>query len=152
MKPLRNHGFTLIELMLVMTIIVVLFGGSITAYLTFNKNQVTKNDARNFVAEIYRVRTLASSMQYPTGCTSLKGVNVLGSAGGTGITVITQCGSGNYSGAVIKVLTSSTFTSAIDITFLPGSGYLGSGANTEVTIVNESDPTITKVVSIGAYD
>lgn len=154
MKSLRSHGFTLIELMLVLTMIVVLFGGSITAYLTFNKNQTTKNDARNFVAEIYRVRTLASSLQYPTGCSSLKGYNLqstLVNGDLAGVTLTADCDPSDVASAVLPVLTNSYFSGAVNLTFLPGSGYLGGGANTDVTIVNKSDPTITKVVTVGAY-
>lgn len=147
-------GFTLIELMLVILIIVILSGGAFTAYLTFNKSQSTGNDARNFAAEIYRVRTLAASLQYPTGCSSLKGYNLQSNnINGEliGITLTVDCDPVDVTNSPTQILTSSVFGQAFDITFLPGSGYLSNGTDTVVTITNKVDQTIFKTVTIGAY-
>jgi len=117
-------------------------------------NQSTRNDARNFAAEIYRVRTLASSQQYPTGCGSLKGYNLQSTLINgvlAGVTLTADCDPSDVTSPVLPILNSSYFSGVINLTFLPGSGYLSSGANTDVTIVNQSDPTITQVVTVGAY-
>lgn len=150
----RQPGFTLIELMLVILIIVILSGGSITAYLSFNKSQSTGNDARNFAAEIYRVRTLAASLQYPTGCSSLKGYNLQSSNMSgelTGLTLTVDCDPADVTNVPTEILKSSVFAAAFNLTFLPGSGYLSSGADTVVTITNKSDPAVSKTVNVGAY-
>ena len=69
-------GFTLIELMMVMSMILILSGGAVATYLNFSKSQTVSNDARNFGSEIERVRTMAASLQYPAGCDSLKGYEI----------------------------------------------------------------------------
>ena len=147
----RQAGFTLIELMMVTTIVLILSGGSITAYLNFNKTESVKNDARNLISEIYRVRTLASSLQYPTGCSSLKGYNVTSDALLSGVTVTADCDPDDVIFPAIKLLTGSTFTQAFDITFLPGSGYLTNGSDQQIVIKNSNDATVTKTITVGVY-
>jgi prepilin-type N-terminal cleavage/methylation domain-containing protein len=149
-KYLIPFGFTLIELMITIVIVVLLSGGALAAYLNFNKSQTMQNDARRVLSELNRIRTMATSQQYPVGCTSLKGVKVEGVAEGTELTVTTQCGSGNYAGGVIEVLTSSNFSSAVDITYLPGSGYISDGAGKEIVIHDDVSPTVTKTISVEA--
>lgn len=147
-------GFTLIELMIVMTISVVLLGGSIAAYLNFNKTQTTSNDARALTAELYRVRTLASSLQYPTGCVSLKGYNVSSSLVGndlSGVTVVADCEPVDVPSEQIQILSNSVFNTPFNLTFLPGSGYLNDGLEKEITITNINDPLLVKVIRVGVY-
>jgi len=143
-------GFTLIELMITIVLVVLLSGGALAAYLNFNKSQTMQNDARQVLSELNKARTMATSQQYPAGCTSLQGVKVAGDANETDITVTTLCGSGNPPGNEIKVLTNSTFMTAVDITFLPGSGYVSDGAGKEIVIRDDVSPTVTKTVSVEA--
>jgi len=146
-----TFGFTLIELMIVMTVVVFIFGGSIAAFLKFNSTQSLLNDARQVSSELNRARTMAASQQYPTGCISLKGVSVTSDVNMTGMTVTTRCGSGNFPGEVNKILTSSIFISSVDITFLPGSGYVSDGADKEIKIQDGSSPPAIKTVVVGTY-
>lgn len=148
---LRQAGFTLIELMMVTTIILVLSGGSIAAYLNFNKTESIKNDARNLISEIFRVRTLASSLQYPTGCNSLKGYNIKSDVLLSGVTVTADCDPTDVTFPAVKLLTGSIFTQAFDITFLPGSGYLTNDIDQPIVIKNSNDATMTKTITVGVY-
>jgi len=147
----RQAGFTLIELMTVTAIVLILAGGSVAAYLNFNKNQSMDSDARSLVSEIYRVRNLASSMQYPTGCTSLKGYNIKSDISLTGLLLTVNCVPSNVMFPVVKILSVSVFTNAIDVSFLPGSGYLINGADQQITIKNSNDVTVTKIITVGQY-
>jgi prepilin-type N-terminal cleavage/methylation domain-containing protein len=152
-RKFEQNGFTLIELMLVIVIILILSGGSITAYLNFNKTQTVDNDARNLTAEIYRVRTLAASMQYPTGCSSLRGYNLTGadvSGKLTGVVVVADCDPLDVTFPVTKILTGSTLSS-FTLNFTPGSGYLGSGSDSVITITYDGDTTVTKTITVGSY-
>lgn len=146
----KTAGFTLIELMITMVIVVLLLGGSLAAYLSFNRSQSMQNDARQVLSELNRARTMAASQQYPAGCISLNGVNVAGVAGGTDIKVTTQC-EPQDSEKVTQVLTSSTFTASFDITFLPGSGYISDGADEGIIIQSGGSPPATKTIVVGTY-
>lgn len=146
-------AFTLIELMLVMVVIVILTGGSVSAYLNFNKSQTMANDARYFAAEIYRVRTLASSLQYPTGCTSLKSYSLqssLISGELSGVTITARCDPANQAGSPIKILTGSIFVAPFELIFLPSTGYL-EGAEQAISIQNINDSSSSKVITVGSY-
>jgi len=145
------RGFTLIEVMAVTAMILILAGGSVAAYLNFNKNQSMDSDARSLISEIYRVRNLASSMQYPAGCTSLKGYNIKSDVGLTGLLLSVSCDPDNVIFPVVEVLSVSVFTNAIDLSFLPGSGYLANGVDQQITIKNSNDTAVTKIITVGQY-
>jgi len=151
---LRNDeakGFTLIELMMVTTIVLILSGGSIAAYLNFNKTESIKNDARNLISEIYRVRTLASTLQYPTGCDSLKGYKIKSDVLLSGVMVTADCDPTDVIFPTVKLLLGSVFTQAFEMTFLPGSGYLTNGSDQQIVIKNSNEATVTKTITVGAY-
>lgn len=144
-------GFTLIELMIVILIILILSGGSVAAFLNFNKTESIQNDARNLEVELSRSRTAAVSLQYPSGCETLRGVNIASVqiAGKlNGFKVTTLCDPINYEGAETKILGSSVFQSAFDITFMPSTGYTQSGTSTQIVVVLESDTSVTKTVNV----
>ena len=97
------------------------------------------------------MRNLASSMQYPAGCTSLKGYNIKSDVGLTGLLLTVNCVPSNVMFPVVKILSVSVFTNAIDVSFLPGSGYLINGADQQITIKNSNDVTVTKIITVGQY-
>lgn len=144
-------GFTLIELMLVMAITLILSGGAVAAYLNFNQNQTVNNDTRNLIAEIYRVRTLAASLQYPAGCTSLRGYNIRNDENLTGVVVTADCDPVDVTSAPVKILTGSVFKNPVDLTFIPGSGYLEGGTDQQITITNIEDADVSKMITVNVY-
>lgn len=150
----RQTGFTLIELMMVMSIILILSGGALAAYLSFNKSQVVGNDARNFASEIARVRSLSANLDYPAGCDSLKGYEVKSSLIDgelSGVTVTAKCSPAEVIFPVTQALFGSVFSAPFELVFLPGSGYLSTGDDLMITIQNKDDQSITKTVLIGLY-
>ncbi len=137
--------------MVVMLVIVMASGGALTAYLKFNEKQAISSDARQFVGEISRARSLASSLQYPAGCVGFRGVNVKSDTSRSGLIVTTQCNSGNFSETKANFLLVSTFTAAFDITFLPGSGYLSTGSNQTIVISDNRTTPNTISITVGNY-
>ncbi len=146
-----QRGFTLIELMMVVSITLILTGASVTAFLNFNKTQSVNNDARNLAAEVYRVRTLAASLQYPTGCSSLKSYALTSNSDLSGVIVTAKCDPADVAFPEVRLLTSSVFSQPLNLVFLPGSGYLEGGTNIEITIKLINDTAVTKKVTVGAY-
>lgn len=146
-----RSGFTLIELMLVMAISLILVGGSLTAYLNFNQTQTVNNDARSLMTEINRVRTMASSLQYPEGCDSLENYNIVNDADLTGVIVTADCSPIDITSPVVKVLSGSVFKNLVNLTFTPGSGYLENGIDQQITINNIDDSNVSKMITVGVY-
>lgn len=74
MTKKRSFGFTLIELIVVVAIIILLSGASLAAYFQFSQRQSAMNDARNLATMLRRVQAMAKNMVYPAdSCTGLKG-------------------------------------------------------------------------------
>ena len=147
-------GFTLIELMITVTLLLVISGGSLSAYLSFNKSQTMESDAREVVAEINKVRSLAANLIYPTGCVSLSGYSIKSDAAATGLIVTAVCASGDVVTTAPGLLKSSLFAApfTVDVlVFAAGSGYLASGTNYVITIKNSDDADTTKKITVGAY-
>ena len=139
---------------MVMSMILILSGGAVATYLNFSKSQTVSNDARSFVSEIERVRTMASSLQYPAGCDSLKGYEIkttLIDSDLAGLTVTVKCSPADVVFPDIKVLAGSVFSLPFELTFLPGSGYLSAGTDYSIIIQNKNDDSLTNSMTIGAY-
>jgi len=146
----RVGGFTLIELMVTITVLMIMSGLSLSAYLKFNNGQNIQNDSRQLIAEINRVRTLSSTLQYPTGCSGLTGYRIRNTSS-TKIQVTAECAVPIVYDEV-TILKTSEFTQNFDVTFLPGSGYLeDTSSDVAVPIRDNSDNTLVKTITIGVY-
>lgn len=146
-------AFTLIELMVTISIILILSGTSVAAYLNFSKSQSMDSDARQVVSELSRIRSLSENLVYPTGCSSLLGYNVKSVDVGSlrsGIVTTVVCSPASIVGATQKLLSSTYFSAPFDITFMPITGHLQSATDTEISIVNAIDSTTDKTISVGA--
>lgn len=146
-------GFTLIELMVVVLVISVLAGGSIAAFLNFNRREQLASDVRNLLTEVNKARSLAATQQYPSGCTTLEGINLrstLIDGSLTGVILTTQCFPANVVNPEVKILQNTVFAIPFDVTFLPGSGYLD-GDDVDIVVQLPEDSSVTKILHIGSY-
>lgn len=160
-RSFSNKGFTLIELMVTIVILLVLSGTSISAYLNFNKTQLIENDARQLVTELNRVRALAASIVYPSGCTTLRGYNLKSvdiNGVHSGVVMTAKCLPADIANTANKLLKetyfsmpSSTLDQPFDVTFQPGNGYLSTGQDIVITIRDSTDLSTIKKITVGAY-
>ena len=151
---ISQAGFTLIELMVVVAAIIILTGGSIAAYLNFNKTQVMNTDAQNLAAEIRRVKTLAASQQYPTGCGMLESYIISSEVVNdslTGVRVTANCSPTDVIYEINDLLINSYFSAPFVMNFLPRSGYISNGADQTITLIHDADETYTRNILVGAY-
>lgn len=101
---MRSYGFTLVEMLVVVSIMGVVFGGSIAGYNAFNQHQVLVNAGKELVSQLRQAQVDARSGIKPTGsCSRLDGYRVSSGSNSTQYTVTAVC-NGNPAGA------SSTFT------------------------------------------
>ena len=141
------RGFTLIELMVVVTIIILLSGVSLSSYFRFSQRQAAKNDARNFSTTLRRVQAMAKNLVYPTGCTGLSGYLFYAAINTQSVSADAVCSGARinvFSGE--QVLSTATFSSPISITFEVGSGNASpfgefpiSNSNDDFTVVVKID-------------
>ncbi len=150
MRKMKHKGFTLMELIVVISIMILLSGMGLAAYFRFSQRQAAMNDARNFATTLRRVQAMAKNMVYPPSCSKeLSGYRVFADclsydeycqvvsataeckeAGGTAISV-----------PVIskeKVLAKASFSTYFNISFAAGTGSIDPIG--EFPISNTNDP------------
>lgn len=76
MDSSRAHGFTLIEIIVSVTLLLVLSGLFMASYTGFNSSQTVKQSASTLIRNLQAVRTNAASGVKPAGCATLVGYNV----------------------------------------------------------------------------
>lgn len=69
-QSLKTKAFTLIELMVVISIIAVLSGGSLVAFNNLREKRLVRSDADLVVQELKKARTKARSGEKPEACIS----------------------------------------------------------------------------------
>lgn len=119
----ESGGFTLIELIVVIAIIIILSGVSLAAYFRFSQRQAMMNDARNFSTMLRRVQAMAKNLVYPSGCSGLSGYRVYSCLNCQNVSAEAVCSSGDVT--VIddeQVLAKAVFSEAISVVFTAGSG------------------------------
>ena len=152
-KILREtYGFTLIELMVTITIIVILSGISVAGYYRFSQRQAAIDDARNFVTEMKKVQALARNLVYPDGCTGLIGYQLVSDCSGLEtcktMTAYAVCTSPVLPVKIIdqeKVLASAYFTVDVNVNFAASSGKIDVPGTYAIT--NTKDPYQISVVT-----
>lgn len=155
-QVLKMRGYTLIELMVTVTIIVLITGGSMAAYLTFNESRQLDIDARAFTTLINKIRSKAIFLEYPSGCTGLNFFSLQSKDNSEGerkiISYFANCNSGSTDPVEEEVLGSSVFTGAFTINFLPLSGNISDGESVEVTIRSLKGEVRTKKITIDPFN
>ncbi|HSV94771.1 MAG TPA: hypothetical protein VLH94_02230 [Spirochaetia bacterium] len=151
-------GLTLIELIVVITIIIMFSGMSLAAYFNFSQNQASLNDTRNFVTVLRRVQAMAKDLVYPDGCSGLVGYRIFDNCEGIyekscqAISVNAICSEGEISEIVgEKIFTEAYFSENLNVIFIAGSGKITSPTifsvadiNNIVISIDENGNTTTK--------
>jgi len=68
-----SKGFTLVELMVTITIIVLLAGVGAAGYINFNKTQALKSAANDLKNNLRLVQSKALAQEKPAGCVNFEG-------------------------------------------------------------------------------
>lgn len=83
------RGFTLIELMVTMTIIIVLSGASLVTFVNYRDVRSTRDTAETVAERLRTVQIKATATEIPTGCDTVS--NYIVSYGGSGLSVVASC-------------------------------------------------------------
>lgn len=73
----RRYGFTLVELMVTITIIGILVTVGVAGYSRFNQTQTLRTAANDLKNNLRLAQNKALSQQKPSGCTCLSGYQVV---------------------------------------------------------------------------
>lgn len=142
MKKTSSHGFTLIEIMVSVGVLLLLSGLFIAGYNRFNDTQKVQQAAATLIRNLQAVRTKAAFGTKPTGCDTLVGYTVKFPDLAT-YTAQAVC----QVGEIPEV---TTYTLPTGVTFSPTPGSitfyaLGRGASADQTITIIGAGTTMKV-------
>ena len=142
-------GFSLIELLVVVGILILVVGGGIASFISFNEKQQVVNGAKELQEYLRTAQTLIRVGQKPDGCGTLNAYRVVSSDSGTTkeIKVIAVCSSDDIDRNSFFLPEGTTLSSDISITFLGLHGGV-SGATT-IEVVGGNDRTYTFEVTQG---
>jgi|CXWL01.1.fsa_nt_gi prepilin-type N-terminal cleavage/methylation domain-containing protein len=113
----RMGGFTLIEILVSISIIVLISGASLAAFINYLERSQAQSDAQAVANRLRTVQIKATAVEVPAGCTSVSSyaVNMVNSS----LTVAADCpGVGSVALADLSLaLGNSSFSSNTTVTF-----------------------------------
>ena len=128
MRSRNDSGFTLIELIVVIAIIIILSGSVLATYFNFSQRQAVVNDARSFLTVLRQVQSMAKNLVYPPEvCTGLTAYRLESQQDEQSVTASAVCSENEYPVLEINnktVLTKAFFQDQVDIRFMAGSGSI----------------------------
>lgn len=68
----QSSGFTLIEILVSISILAILFSFGVTTYIDFNRRQLVAQTAKNIAEDLRLTQSYAENNQKPTGCDTLQ--------------------------------------------------------------------------------
>lgn len=145
MESPRAHGFTLIEIIVSVTLLLVLSGLFMASYTGFNSSQTVKQAASSLIGNLQAVRTKASSGVKPAGCDTLVGYAVEFTADAYTASAVCQDGD-EYPPVTYTLPSNVTFSPIPDsVTFYA----LNRGASADQTItITRAGTTMKMKVSV----
>jgi len=134
-----STGFTLIELIIVIGVLILITGGGIASFINFNEKQQVLNGSKELRSYLRMAQTLVRVGEVPEGCGKLTGYKVMSLDAGVTkeIRVIAVCSNGNIIKSSFLLPETTTLSSNINITFLGLHGGV-TGATT-IEVLGSSD-------------
>lgn len=144
-----SPGFSLIELVVVVGVLLMMAGGGIASFINFNEKQQVISGAKELQEHLRTAQSLSRVGETPTGCGKLNGYKVTSTDAGSTkeIKILAVCSSGDIERNSFLLPDSTTLSSDIDITFLGLHGGV-TGATT-IQVVGTGGRTYTFEVTQG---
>lgn len=115
--PLNSRkGFSLIELMVTVTIILIVMGGGIAGYLVFNEKQTVLESANILKAHLHKAQSQAKTGNLGS-CAALSGYRVTVAGTPEVITIQERCIGGGVGTSETTTLPTGVTVTAVDVTY-----------------------------------
>lgn len=145
-----HHGFTLIELIISIAIIMLLVGGVVASYNSFNTTQLLTQTGLSLKNNLQLMRVKATAVEKPTsGCTQFLGYRITFAASSYSMQPL--CTEGLVGVAQTINLPQGVSFSPVPsvVTFAALSGGLTGGATVNLTLIAQSSSYLVQVSSNG---
>lgn len=143
----QQHGFTLIELMVAITIMTLLFGSGVVSYLKFNDNQQVVVTGQKIQQMLRTAQKKARVGDKPTGCNTLNAYQLSASAvANAQVRLDAVCNSGNFQVESYTLPSKVTFSQGLSMRFK----VLTGGTDQPGTIQLNGDTGTTFTFTVGA--
>lgn len=147
-KSEKKSGFTLLELLISVTIMMLLVGMGVASFITFNERQQLAGAAKELQEFFRSAQTRSRTGDVPVGCGAFSGYNVQMAIDSPSVQMYAVCSTGNVLRSE-KTLTGGVRpTVAINMTFLSLKGGV-TNASTVVLRLPSGDLTYTFKVTAG---
>jgi prepilin-type N-terminal cleavage/methylation domain-containing protein len=120
MKSKKNSsrlGFSLIELLISISIMTILVGGGIVSYINFNEKQRVIGAAREVQTYLRTAQTKARVGDVPDGCDHLEGYSIRALGGDNALRLVAVCETGEVEINQYEINPNVNFDQAVDVTF-----------------------------------
>lgn len=130
-----SSGFTLVETMVVTVIILLLVGGGLASFVTFNEKQQVVNAAKDLQGHLRMGQILSRVGETPAGCGKLSGYIVRSVDVGPDkqIRIIANCESGEIERNSFDMPDNTSLSADFEITFLTLHGGVSGAGDIDVT-------------------
>lgn len=90
----KQEGFTLIELVVVISIILMLVGGGLVSFTAFRSGRIAQNEARVIADALTEARRIATAGEKPTECTGFDMTGYSVAIGASSVSITAVCPGG----------------------------------------------------------
>ena len=148
----KNAGYSLIELLTVMTVGTILVGIGLFNLNVLNRRQVLVQSTKKLVADLRQTKSLADAQQKPNGCDVLNGYSLTVTSSNT-VTIKAECVNGNYDYQNKLYTAQITNVTKVFYPVLQQPAQVTSENNTNEIGISQNGQTITISISIsGSID
>lgn len=118
LNQVRQTGFTLLELLISITIMLLMVGIGIASFITFNERQQLTGGAKELQEFFRSAQTRARTGDIPVGCGTFSGYNVQMAIDSSSAQMYAICSTGNVLRSEKSLTGSVTPQNAINMTFI----------------------------------
>lgn len=132
----QRNGFTLIEVLVAVSIMIALMSGAIASYRIFVPRQQVLQSARNAQQAFLFAQKKARVGEKPSGCNTLRGYAVRGNISATSLNIYAVCVSGEYLVTNISFVGTARLEQNVNVTLKVLTGGTATGSDVTVIITN----------------
>lgn len=128
----RRAGFTLVEILIVLSIFILLVTGALVTYRTFSRRQQVLQSALNVQEALRFAQKKARVGEKPPGCQTLQGYSVRGTTSSQILSLYAECSNQDYLVSTLRLVGTAQLSQNITVVFQVISGGVSGTGNIDL--------------------